>query len=120
MMDVLREAELAKMIPMRPVQIELGAIFSRLPHVDPAKEAKAREMDLKSMSTSLIDIWAEDGMRPQEMVTKLKQTVQHLNDVKDGFGDAWLINNMQKTNPAVMDMFDVQEVGTTKTADMAV
>ena len=118
--DVLREAELAKMIPMRPVQIEIGAIFQRLPHVDPAKEARARELDLKSMSTSLIDIWAEDGMRPQEMVTKLKQTVQHLNDVKEGFGDAWLINNMQKSNPAVIDMFDSQDVEITKTAGMAV
>jgi len=115
LMDVLREAELAGMIPMRPLQIEIGAIFSRLPHVDPAKEARARESDLSTMSASLIDIWAEDGMRPQEMVAKLKMTVESLNQVKDGFGDAWLMNNMKKTNPVIIDMMDQQEANATST-----
>jgi len=119
LMDVLREAELAGLIPMRPLQIEIGAIFARLPHVDPAKEARARESDLSTMSASLIDIWAEDGMRPQEMVAKLKQTVTSLNEVKEGFGDAWLLNNMKKTNPAIIDKMDAQESGKS-TADMAV
>lgn len=108
LMDVLREAELAGLIPLRPVQVEIGAIFTRLPHVDPHKEARARQLDLESMSASLIDIWAEDGMRPQEMVIKLKQTVDSLNQVQDGLGSAWLLNNMKKTNPAVIDMFDEQ------------
>jgi len=106
MMDVLREAELAGLVPFRPCQVEIGGIWSRLPHVDPQKEARARQMDLESMSTTLIDIWAEDGMRPQEMVAKLKRTVNSLNDVKEGLGDAWLLNNLKKTNPALIDMFD--------------
>jgi capsid protein len=119
LMDVLREAELAGLIPMRPLQIEIGAIFARLPHVDPAKEARARESDLSTMSASLIDIWAEDGMRPQEMVAKLKRTVESLNEVKEGFGDAWLLNNMKKTNPAIIDKMDQQE-SSKSTADLAV
>ncbi len=116
LMDVLREAELAGLIPFRPCQVEIGAIFARLPHVDPAKEARARETDLNTMSTTLIDIWAEDGMRPQEMVSKLKRTVRSLNEVKDGLGDAWLLNNLKKTNPAVIDKFDLGEDSSKKPA----
>ena len=58
-------------------------------------------------------------MRPQEMVAKLKRTVESLNEVKDGFGDAWLLNNMKKTNPAIIDKMDQQEMSTTP-ADSAV
>lgn len=106
LMDVLREAELAGLIPMRPCQVEIGAIWAPMPHVDPQKEARARQMDLETMSTTLIDIWAEDGRRPQEMIAKLKRTVSSLNEIKEGYGDAWLMNNMKKTNPAVIDMLD--------------
>lgn len=120
LMDVLREAQLAKLIPIRPCPYEIGAIFTRLPHVDPQKEARARQMDLETMSCSLIDIWAEDGMRPQEMVTKLKQTVDSLNQVQDGLGAAWLLNNMKKNNPAVIDMFDAQQESSETQPSLAV
>lgn len=120
LMDVLREAELAGLIPMRPCQVEIGAIWTRLPHVDPQKEARARQIDLETMSCSLTDVWAEDGMDPPEMVAKLKETVDALDQVQDGLGSAWLLNNMKKSNPAVMDMLDGQQAVSDSKASLAV
>ena len=101
--DVLREAELAGAIPMRPQTVQIGASWPRLPHVDPSKESKARESDLKTLSTTLIDVWAENGQRPHVQVEKLRRAVDMLNAVKEGLGDSYISNMMQEKAPSVVD-----------------
>lgn len=55
LMSVLREAELARLIPMRPVGITIGASWQGLSHVDPAKHSKSVETNLRSLSSTLIE-----------------------------------------------------------------
>ena len=117
MMDVLREAELAKKLPIRPVGVEIGAMFARLPHVDPKKEADARETDLRTMSRTLIDVWAEEGQRPHEVVEKLQRVVDLLDEVSDGMGHAYLVNMLQMTGS---DALATVESGSSSTKSTAV
>lgn len=88
--DVLRDAELSGKIPMRPAQIEIGMSFAGLPSADPMKDAKQRQVDLETMSKSLLDVWAESGTRPRDQVDKMRRTVQMLNDISPGFGEKYL------------------------------
>ncbi len=106
LMDVLREAELAGKIPFRPVPIAIGASWARLPHVDPSKESKARQVDLQTMSKSLIDVWAEEGKRPHVQVENLRRTLDALESVKPGLGNAYVVNLMQNTAPDILDKFE--------------
>ncbi|MEP3480772.1 MAG: phage portal protein [Fuerstiella sp.] len=95
--DVLREAELSGAIPMRPAQVEIGMSFSALPSADPAKDATTRETDLRTMSKSLLDIWAETGVRPRDQVDKMRRVVGMLNDISPGFGEKYLENLVAST-----------------------
>jgi len=106
LMDVLREAELAGKIPFRPVPISIGASWARLPHVDPSKEAKARQVDLQTMSKSLLDVWAEEGKRPHVQVENLRRTIEALESVKPGLGNAYIVNLLTNTAPEIMDKFE--------------
>lgn len=90
LMAVLREAELKRIIKPRPVAIKVGGLFQVPPHVDPQKEANARATDLSTMSKSLIDIWQEQGIRPAEMADKLRRTIETLDQVKSGLGEAYI------------------------------
>lgn len=120
LMNVLREAELARRIPMRPVPVAIGASWARLPHVDPAKESKAREIDLKTMSKSLIDIWAEEGKRPHVQAEKLRRTCQVLDSVKEGLGSAYIVNLMQNTQPDILDKFEEMSSEVESNSEMSV
>lgn len=95
LMAVLREAELRRIIPPRPVAVKVGGMFTPPPHVDPGKEANARATDLASMSKSLIDIWQEQGMRPQEMADKMRRTIDTLDQVRPGLGQAYINNQLK-------------------------
>jgi hypothetical protein len=94
LMEVLREAELRKLIPPRPVAVRVCGIFQAPPHADPQKEAKARETDLRTMTRSLIDIWAEQGIRPAEAADKMRRAMETLNTVRPKLGDTYLQNLM--------------------------
>lgn len=86
---VLREAELIGLIPVRPVPIDVCAIFTPLPHVDPAKEAKARELDLDSFVTTLPQVWRESGKRPEDAIAEIRDQIDLLNSIRPGMGDMW-------------------------------
>lgn len=88
--DVLREAELEGRIPMRPVQIEIGMTFSAASSADPSKDAKTRTDDLKSLSKSLLDVWAECGLRPRDQIEKMRRSVDMLNEVSPGLGERYM------------------------------
>lgn len=110
MMDVLREAELIGLIPRRPIAIEITGSFTRLPHVDPKKESDATSIDLGNMSTTLIDVWQEAGKRPQDQVEKLRRQVALLNDVKDGFGDKWLLSQIAMNGPEQLSQAEAAQI----------
>lgn len=98
LMAVLREAELRKIIPPRPVAVKIGGLFQVPPHVDPAKEANARATDLATMSKSLIDIWQEQGMRPAEMADKLRRTIDTLDQVRPGLGESYIATLLKNSD----------------------
>jgi capsid protein len=98
--SVLREAELRRIIRRRPVPVKIGGLFQVPPHVDPAKEANARATDLATMSRSLIDIWAEAGIRPAEAVDKLRRTMDSLDEVRPGLGEAYFQNMLKNADLA--------------------
>ncbi len=100
LMAVLREAELKRIIKPRPVAIKVGGLFQVPPHVDPQKEANARATDLATMSKSLIDIWQEQGIRPAEMADKLRRTIETLDQVKSGLGEAYVATLLKKRGSA--------------------
>lgn len=100
LIEVLREAELRKIIRRRPVQVKVGGLFQVPPHVDPSKEANARATDLATMSRSLIDIWAEAGIRPAEAVDKLRRTMDSLDEVRKGLGEAYFQNMLKNADLA--------------------
>ena len=98
--SVLREAELRRIIRRRPVPVKIGGLFQVPPHVDPSKEANARATDLATMSRSLIDIWAEAGIRPAEAVDKLRRTMDSLDEVRPGLGEAYFQNMLKNADLA--------------------
>ena len=98
--SVLREAELRRIIRARPVSVKIGGLFQVPPHVDPAKEANARATDLATMSRSLIDIWAEAGIRPAEAVDKLRRTMDSLDEVRPGLGEMYFANMLKNVDLA--------------------
>jgi capsid protein len=100
---VLREAELRRLIRRRPVAVKIGGLFQVPPHVDPQKEANARATDLATMSRSLIDIWAEAGIRPAEAVDKLRRTMDSLDEVRPGLGEAYFQNMLKNADLASVD-----------------
>jgi capsid protein len=110
MMDVLREAELIGLIPRRPVAIEITGSFTSLPHVDPKKEADAIAVNLGNMSTTLIDVWQEAGKRPQDQVEKLRRQVTLLNEVKDEFGDKWLLSQIAMNGPEQLSQAEAASI----------
>jgi ElaB/YqjD/DUF883 family membrane-anchored ribosome-binding protein len=110
MMDVLREAELIGLIPRRPVAIEITGSFTGLPHVDPKKEADAIATNLGNMSTTLIDVWQEAGKRPQDQVEKLRRQVTLLNEVKDEFGDKWLLSQIAMNGPEQLSQAEAASI----------
>lgn len=91
---VLREAELIGLLPRRPVPIEISAVFSPLPHVDPAKEAKAMEIELDKMVTTLPEVWREQGRRPEDAVNDIRKHMAMLDEIKPGSGDAWFVSRV--------------------------
>jgi hypothetical protein len=97
-MQVLREAEIRKLIQPRPVPVKVGGIFQAPPHADPNKEAQARQTDLATMSKSLIDIWAEQGIRPAEMADKLRRTIETLDQVRPGLGTDYVQNMLKNAD----------------------
>lgn len=100
LMSVLREAELRRIIQPRPVSVKVGGLFQVPPHVDPSKEANARATDLATMSKSLIDIWAEQGIRPAEAVDKLRRTLDALDEVRPDLGKDYLQNMLKNADLA--------------------
>ena len=106
LMRVLKEAELLRIIPRPPVQISLVATFTRLPHVDPYKEAKARQTDIETYSRTLIEIWSEDGKVPGEVIHQLHQLRDEFNALSPGMGDTYISQWMQENAPAVVDKAD--------------
>ncbi len=98
LMQVLQEAELRKLIRPRPVAVKIGGIFQSPPHADPNKEAQARQTDLETMSKSLIDVWAEQGIRPAEAADKLKRTMDTLDQVRPGLGEAYINNKLKNAD----------------------
>lgn len=92
---VLQEAELRKIIRRRPVAVKIGGMFVPPPHVDAKKEADARATDLKTMSRSLIDIWAEAGLRPSEAVDKLRRSFDALDEVRPGLGETLFLQTQR-------------------------
>ncbi len=98
LMAVLREAELRKLIKPRPVPVKVGGIFQAPPHADPNKEAQARQTDLATMSKSLIDIWAEQGIRPAEAADKLRRTMDTLDQVRPGLGEHYFQNLLKNAD----------------------
>jgi len=97
-MQVLREAEIRKLIQPRPVPVKVGGIFQAPPHADPNKEAQARQTDLATMSKGLIDIWAEQGIRPAEMADKLRRTMETLDQVRPGLGKDYVQNMLKNAD----------------------
>jgi capsid protein len=100
LMSVLQEAELRKLIRRRPVAVKVGGLFQVPPHVDPQKEANARATDLSTMSKALIDIWAEQGIRPAEAADKLRRTMDTLDTVRPGLGEAYIQNMLKHADLA--------------------
>jgi capsid protein len=100
LMSVLQEAELRRIIQPRPVSVKVGGLFQVPPHVDPSKEANARATDLATMSKSLIDIWAEQGIRPAEAVDKLRRTMDSLDEVRPGLGQMYFANMLKNVDLA--------------------
>lgn len=87
---VLREAELRKLIPPAPQAVTVSGIWTPIPGADPMKDALARQIELASMSKTLIDSWLEQGQRPAEMVSKLKRGIETLEEVQPGLGQTYL------------------------------
>jgi hypothetical protein len=83
--------------------VKIGGLFQVPPHVDPQKEANARATDLATMSRSLIDIWAEAGIRPAEAVDKLRRTMDSLDEVRPGLGEAYFQNMLKNADLASVD-----------------
>jgi capsid protein len=98
--SVLREAELRRIIRRRPLPVKIGGMFVPPVHADPQKEANARATDLATMSKSLIDIWQEQGIRPAEAVDKLRRTMDSLDEVRPGLGEAYFQNMLKNADLA--------------------
>jgi ElaB/YqjD/DUF883 family membrane-anchored ribosome-binding protein len=84
--------------------------FTSLPHVDPKKEADAIAVNLGNMSTTLIDVWQEAGKRPQDQVEKLRRQVTLLNEVKDEFGDKWLLSQIAMNGPEQLSQAEAASI----------
>ncbi len=110
LMDVLREAELRRVIRPRPVPVDVCGIFTQLPHADPNKEASARQLDLATMSKTLIDVWAEQGIRPAEMADKIKRQIDVLESIQPGLGQAYINNFFKNANLPTPSGDDVTEL----------
>lgn len=97
LLQVLREAELRKLIAPAPVPVSVSGIWSPVPGADPYKDALSTQINLSTMSTTLLDVWQANGHRPQEMISKLKRSIDSLEEVQPGLGQTF-ISNMFK-NP---------------------
>jgi capsid protein len=117
---VLKEAEMLGLLPRRPVPIDVSAVFAPLPHVDPAKEQEAIKSSLDSMSTTILDVWQQSGQRPEDMVYRLKESRDLLNQVMDGLGDAALVAKLGKIDPRVLAQFDIVDRDLLEGTDKAV
>lgn len=104
---VLREAELRRIIRRRPLAVKIGGMFVPPVHADPQKEANARATDLATMSKSLIDIWQEQGIRPAEAVDKLRRTMDSLDEVRPGLGEAYFQNMLKNADLASVTAKDL-------------
>lgn len=104
LMTVLQEAELRKLIKPRPVPIKIGGIFQAPPHADPSKEASARQTDLATLSRSLLDVWAEVGIRPAEGAEKLRRTIDTLNSVMPELGTNYIAHLLKDGGVSKFDM----------------
>jgi capsid protein len=118
--DVLMEHELLGLIPRRPVPIEVSAVFQPMPHVDPEKEQKATETSLNTLSTTLLDVWQQEGKRPEDMIYRLQESREALNEVMPGLGDAMLVAKLGKTDPRVMAQFGIVDKSLLETTSKAV
>jgi capsid protein len=110
LMEVLREAELRKLIPPAPQPVTVDGIWQPIAGADPVKEAMARNLDLQSFNKTLVDSWAENGHRPAEMVSKIKRSVQAMEQVQPGLSQTYLSNLFKgadlKEGAEFMDMLN--------------
>lgn len=117
--DVLLEHELLGLIPRRPIPIEVSAVFQPMPHVDPEKEQKAVETSLNTLSTTLLDVWQQEGKRPEDMIYRLQESRDALNEVMPGFGDATLVAKLGKVDPRVLAEFGIVDKSLLETTSKA-
>ena len=100
-LEVLREAELKGLIPERPVPVDVSAGWPRLPHVDPMKEAKARETNLATGVTTLIDEWASESQRPDEVIEKHRRLAELFEELSPGAGAAYVSQLIGDASPVL-------------------
>ncbi len=86
LLEVLREAELRKLIPPRPQAIKIAGLYSPLPMHDPSKELQAQETALRIGATSWLDMLQAQGVDVQDATDKLRRSVDALNEIDPALG----------------------------------
>ncbi|MFO0979678.1 MAG: phage portal protein [Planctomycetaceae bacterium] len=88
--QVLREAMLRKLLPKAPVPVRVIGVYAPIPCVDPVKEAVANQTQLQTLTKSLIDVWHENGITAPEAVSKLRRSIEVLDQIRPGLGEKFV------------------------------